>query len=82
MKKIIEYLKSSVDNMETEDLDEVCWNYQKGILISGNDAKKIINMDEEFDIIVEAITQLYKTESNVPILKKLFEKINKGIDIK
>jgi chorismate mutase len=75
MKEIIESLKNRVD-LEKEDSDEVSWQYGEGILISNNDAKKIINMDREFDIMVEYLTELYKYDINVPILQKMFNKIN------
>jgi hypothetical protein len=44
MSKLIERLESSVAYAENqgENMDDVSWNYQEGILISYNEAKAIV----------------------------------------
>ena len=48
---LLERLKSSVAFMEQEkeDMDEVSWQYQDGIILSGNEAKYIIEKLEELE---------------------------------
>ena len=44
MEDLIKRLSTIVSHAEAneEDMDNVSWNYQEGILISYNDAKKIV----------------------------------------
>jgi TPP-dependent indolepyruvate ferredoxin oxidoreductase alpha subunit len=48
---LLERLKNSVAFMEKEkeDMDEVSWQYQDGIILSGNEAKYIIEKLEELE---------------------------------
>lgn len=44
MKKIIKDLAEQIDDAKNnnEDLEEASWNYQKGVILSVNDAIKIV----------------------------------------
>lgn len=55
MSKLIERLKTSVEfaEKEGENMDDVSWDMQEGILISYNEAKKIINAFEALQKIVK-----------------------------
>lgn len=48
IEKIRNELQKSVDQMELnqEDMDYCSWGYEVGVLISGNDAKSIIDLIE------------------------------------
>ena len=45
MKEIIAYLKKAIESCKEfgEDLDESSWVYEEGVLISANDAQKIVD---------------------------------------
>ena len=49
MKKIIENLQGQIESVKhfDTDLDAASWNYQEGVLISANEAIKIVELFKE-----------------------------------
>ena len=45
MKEIIKHLKRSIKECkrQKQDLDEASWGYEEGVLLSANDAQKIVD---------------------------------------
>jgi len=41
--KLIERLMFHLKHMSKEEMDSISWRYEEGIIISGNDAKIIVN---------------------------------------
>jgi len=59
MKKIIENLQGQIESVKhfDDDLDAASWNYEEGVLISANEAIKIVELFNEQKAIYEKVME-------------------------
>lgn len=45
-KKLAIYLQNGITNIKEDNkpMDEACWNYQHGLLLTGNEAKYVLTL--------------------------------------
>jgi hypothetical protein len=63
--KIIEDLKERLKFLSKEEMNSASWNYEEGILITGNEAKKIIALYDFYKDVVNS----HGVENNKEICK-------------
>jgi len=54
MKKIVEGLELQVNQMPEGEMDAASWNYQDGVLLTGNEAKQIIEFFGNIEHIINS----------------------------
>ena len=74
MKEIIKNLKSLIKSCKKykQNLDEADWGYEEGVLLSANEAQKIL---DKLSSQLEPQTDIEKQESIVTILSQLIDEI-------
>lgn len=54
MKKIIEDLELQINQMTEGEMNAASWNYQNGVLLTGNEAKQIIEFFGNIEHIINS----------------------------